>query len=166
MIISLVAAASANNAIGKENRLLWHLPNDMRFFKNVTWALPVIMGRKTFASLNNKPLNGRLNIIITRQKDWHADGTVTAHSLEQALAIASEQDYKEVCVIGGGEIYAEAISVAHKIYLTRVDAQLEGDVFFPVIDPKQWHLSSERSFAPDAKHAYAYHFQLWQKNKA
>jgi dihydrofolate reductase len=166
MLISLVVAASSNHAIGKDNRLLWHLPNDMKFFKNTTWAMPVLMGRKTFASLNNRPLNGRLNIVITRGGDIHVDGVLTAHSLEEAVSIAQEKNYKECFVIGGGDIYRQALPVADKVYLTRVDAVIEGDTFFPVLDPAEWEMTWEEAHLPDAKHAYGYRFQLWEKKKA
>jgi dihydrofolate reductase len=136
----------------------------MKFFKNTTWAMPVLMGRKTFESLG-KPLPGRLNIIITRQKDWNAEGTTIVHSLADAVRTAETENYKEAFVIGGGEIFTEAMKVADKIYLTRVDAVLEGDAFFPEIDTTQWQMISENSFAADSKHAYAYHFQLWERNK-
>lgn len=162
MLISLVVAASTNNVIGKNNQLLWSLPNDMRFFKNTTWAMPVLMGRKTFESLG-KPLPGRLNIVITRQKDWTPEGAKIVHSLEDAIKAASKADYKEAFIIGGGEIFKEAMIVADKIYMTRVDAELDGDAFFPVIDKTQWQLISEDSRVADAKHAYSYHFQLWRK---
>jgi dihydrofolate reductase len=165
MLISLVVAASSNDVIGKDNRLLWHLPNDMKFFKNTTWAMPVLMGRKTFASLNNRPLNGRLNIVITRGGNIQVDGVVTAHSLEEAVNTAEEKNYKECFVIGGGEIYRQALPVADKVYLTRVDAVIEGDTFFPVLDPAEWKMTWERSYMPDAKHAYGYRFQLWEKKK-
>lgn len=165
MIISLVVAASTNNAIGRDNKLLWHLPNDMKFFKNTTWAMPVIMGRKTFVSLNSKPLNGRFNIIITRKQNWHAEGVTIVHSLPEAAKVAAEAGYKEAFVIGGGEIFRDAMPIADKIYITRVDADLDGDVFFPVIDPQKWQMVTEQSFPADAKHAYAYHFQLWKRNK-
>ncbi|MBV9988792.1 MAG: dihydrofolate reductase [Chitinophagaceae bacterium] len=165
MIISLVVAASTNNAIGKHNQLLWHLPNDMKFFKNTTWAMPVIMGRKTFESMGNKPLNGRLNIVITRQNDWNAAGTVKANSLKNAIDLAAKQDYQECFVIGGGEIFRESMALADRIYLTRVDADLDGDVFFPEIDSSVFRLEDKQDFEADAKHAYSYHFQRWQRNK-
>jgi len=122
MIVSLIVAAGTNNAIGKDNQLLWHLPKDLQFFKQTTWAMPVVMGRKTFESLGGKPLNGRVNIIITRQKDWSHEGVVVVHSLADALFFAKESDYKEVFIAGGGEIYAQAMPKAHKLYMTRVDA--------------------------------------------
>jgi dihydrofolate reductase len=165
MIISLIVAASTNNVIGKNNQLLWSLPNDMRFFKNTTWAMPVLMGRKTFESLG-KPLPGRLNIVITRQQDWKPAGATIAHSLEEALKAAAAADYNEAFVIGGGEIFKEAMDVADNIYLTRVDAELDGDAFFPSIDNAKWKMVSNQSFPADAKHAYTYHFQLWKKTAA
>ena len=165
MLISLIVAASTNNAIGKHNQLPWHLPNDMKFFKNTTWAMPVLMGRKTFESLG-KPLQGRLNIVITRQEGWTPESTIIVHSLKEAVTTANEADYKEAFVIGGGEIFKEAMPLANKIYLTRVDADVEGDVFFPEINTGDWKLVSEQSFLPDEKHIHAYHFQLWERIKA
>ena len=162
MIISLIVAASNNNAIGKDNQLLWHLPKDMRFFKNTTWAMPVIMGRKTFESMGSKPLNGRMNIVITRQENYQATGVVLANSLADAYAKAAEADYKELYVIGGAEIYAQALPSANIIYLTRVDTTIEGDSFFPVLDDA-WELSSEEFFEADQKHAFAFRFQVYTK---
>lgn len=162
MKISLIVAASTNNVIGKDNQLLWSLPNDMRFFKNTTWAMPVLMGRKTFESLG-KPLPGRLNIVITRQTNWKPEGATVVHSLQEALEAASAADYKEAMVIGGGEIFKEAMAVADRIYLTRVDAVIDGDAFFPSIDESIWKMVSNRSYTTDAKHKYAYHFQTWDK---
>ncbi|MBL7729640.1 MAG: dihydrofolate reductase, partial [Chitinophagaceae bacterium] len=103
MKISLVVAAASNNAIGKEGKMPWHLPNDMKHFKNVTWGMPVVMGRKTFESLG-KPLTGRKNIVISRQPGWNAAGTIVVKSIEDALFVASQADVNEVMVIGGGEI--------------------------------------------------------------
>ena len=162
MNISLIVAASNNNAIGKNNQLLWHLPKDMRFFKNTTWAMPVIMGRKTFESIGSKPLNGRMNIVITRQENYQATGVVLANSLADAYAKAAEADYKELYVIGGAEIYAQALPSANTIYLTRVDTTIEGDSFFPVLNDA-WKLVSEESFVADQKHAFAFRFQVYTK---
>ena len=164
MILSLVVAASTNNAIGKNNQLLWQLPNDLKFFKNVTWAMPVAMGRKSFDSLGGKPLNGRLNIVITRQKDFAADGIVVVHNFNDAVFLAQQHDYKELMILGGGEIYKEAMPVADKIYITRVHAVFnDADTFFPEIDPSKFQLTSNQDFFKDDKHAYDYSFQLWEK---
>ncbi len=163
MVISLIVAASTNNAIGKNNQLLWHLPKDLKFFKNTTWAMPVVMGRKTFESLGNKPLNGRLNIVITRQKNWSAAGVVVVTSLEDAVFVAQAHDYKELFVAGGGEVYAQAMAKADKVYLTRVHTIIEGDTFFPEIDSKQWNLKSNTDILADDKHAYSFSFQIWER---
>jgi dihydrofolate reductase len=104
MTISLIVAAASNNAIGKDGKMPWHLPADMKHFKNITWGLPVVMGRKTFESLG-KLLPGRKNIVITRQPGWNAEGVVKVKNIEDALFVAKETDAKEVMVIGGGEIY-------------------------------------------------------------
>jgi len=162
MIISLIVAAAENNAIGKNNQLLWHLPNDLKFFKNTTWGMPVIMGRKTFESVN-KPLPGRINIVITRQQDWKVPGVVTASDLQDALQKAASTNCKEAFVIGGGEIYKWAISIADKIILTRVHATMEADVFFPEFKASDWRLSSQQDFKKDEKHLYDYSFQIWEK---
>lgn len=160
MTKSLVVAASENNAIGKNNQLLWHLPNDLKFFKNTTWGMPVIMGRKTFESVN-KPLPGRFNIVITRQQDWQADGVIVAADLDDALQKAAETNCKEAFIIGGGEIFKQSMDIADKIYLTRVHANIEGDTFFPAIDESKWQLNSNQDFPADEKHAFAYSFQIW-----
>ena len=164
MILSLIVAASENNAIGKNNLLLWHLPNDLKFFKNTTWAMPVAMGRKTFESLGNKPLNGRLNIVITRQKDFTAAGIAVVNNLDDAIFLAQQHDYKELMILGGGEIYKQSIDKADKIYITRVHAIFDdADTFFPEIDENKWKLISNQDFFADEKHAYDYSFQLWEK---
>ena len=163
MILSIVVAASNNNMIGKSNQLLWHLPNDFKFFKNTTWASPVVMGRKTFESLGNKPLNGRVNIIITNQKNFVANGATVVHSLEEAIQFCKQSDYKELFVIGGGEIYKQSIVKANKIYITRVHTNIDGDTQFPVIDETQWQLVFDEPHQKDAKHAFDYNFQLWTR---
>ncbi|MBC7829107.1 MAG: dihydrofolate reductase [Chitinophagaceae bacterium] len=165
MLISLVVAASENNAIGKDNKLLWHLPNDMRFFKNTTWAMPVIMGRKTFEALG-KPLTGRTNIVITRQKTWKAEGAKAVKNMDEAIREASHADAKEAFVIGGGEIYRQSMSRARKIYLTRVHAALDGDTYFPEVNEIEWNLVSNLDFDADNKHAFSYSFQIWERKRS
>ncbi|MBL0270360.1 MAG: type 3 dihydrofolate reductase [Chitinophagaceae bacterium] len=162
MTISLIVAAANNNAIGKEGGMPWHLPNDLRHFKNLTWGMPVVMGRKTFESLG-KPLAGRKNIVISRQQGWSAPGAVVVKSIEDALFVAREADMKEVMVIGGGEIYKSLFDRAKRIYLTRVEAEPDADTFFPVIDPQQWHLMSQKNHEADEKNAYNYSFQVWER---
>ena len=165
MFISLIVAAAENNAIGKKNQLLWHLPNDLKFFKNTTWGMPVIMGRKTFEAVN-KTLPGRFNIVITRQQGWNAADVIVATDLNDAIKKAAETNCKEVFIIGGGEIYKQSIETADKIYLTRVHATIDGDTFFPVIDENKWQLTSNQDFTADEKHAFAYSFQIWERKNS
>jgi dihydrofolate reductase len=162
MIISLVVAAANNNAIGKGGVMPWHLPNDLKHFKNVTWGMPVIMGRKTFDSLG-RPLPGRKNIVITRQAHWEAPGTVAVKSMDDALFLIRETDAKEAMVIGGGEIFNMVFDKANRIYMTRVEAEPEGDTFFPAIDPKQWKLVSKKDYEADEKNKFNHSFQTWER---
>ncbi|MGG9971287.1 dihydrofolate reductase [Ferruginibacter sp. SUN002] len=162
MTISFVVAASENNAIGKDNQLLWHLPNDMRFFKNTTWGSVVIMGRKSFESMG-KALKGRINIVITRQQDWKAEDVVVASDLQDALKKAEAANCKEIFIIGGGEIYRQSLDIADKIYLTRVHTTIEGDTFFPELDKSKWELISNEDFKKDEKHLYDYSFQILER---
>ena len=163
MKITLVVAASQNNAIGKDNQLLWHLPKDMSFFKNTTWGMPILMGRKTFESLGSKLLPGRLNIILTQQKNLVLEGAVVVNSIQEAIKVAAEQDYKELMVIGGGQVYQEALPLAQKIWLTRVHTHIEGDVFFPELSLNTWSLLSSEKVSADEKHAFAFDFECWQR---
>lgn len=162
MTISLVVAAATNNAIGKDGKMPWHLPNDMKHFKNVTWGMPVVMGRKTFESLG-KVLPGRKNIVISRQPDLKIDGTVTVKTIEDALFVAKQTDALEVMVIGGGEIYKTLFDKAKRIYLTRVEAEPEADTFFPSLNPKEWYLVSQKNQEADEKNDYNYSFQVWER---
>ncbi len=149
MKLSLIVATANNNAIGRNNELPWHLPQDLKYFKSVTLGKPVIMGRKTFESIG-KPLPGRTNIVVTRQKDWKFAGVLVAQSVDEALDIAqqfrAEQANlaEEVMVIGGAEIYRHALPIADRVYLTRIDANVDGaDAYFPELPANQWKLSSE-----------------------
>ena len=160
-MISLIVAASINNAIGKENQLLWHLPNDLKFFKNTTWGGVVIMGRKTFESVN-KPLPGRTNIVITKQPDWNAENVVVASSLEDALEKATALNFKEIFIIGGGEIYKQSIEIANRIYLTKVHTEIDGDTFFPDLN-NDWKMISNRDFKSDEKNKFDHSFQIWER---
>lgn len=163
LLISHLVAASENNVIGKKGQLPWSLPKDFKFFKNKTWGMPVIMGRKTFESLD-KLLPGRFNIVITSKKDWKQENVIVAHSLEGAIEKAVETDCKEVFIIGGGEVFKQSIDIINRIYLTRVHANVEGDAFYPEIDATKWKLISENTYEADDKHAFAYTFETWEKN--
>jgi dihydrofolate reductase len=166
MIISPIVAVSSNNAIGKHNALLWHLPNDLKFFRNTTWGMPLVMGRKTYESIAREPLPGRFNIVISRQRDYDpgSEKVWVVDSLEQAIRKASETNCKEVFIAGGGEVYALAMPLAQRIYLTRVHADFpDAEVFFPALDPAEWTCRSSLDFTADERHAYDYSFQLWER---
>ena len=135
-MISLIAVVARNRAIGLNQKLLWHLPEDMRHFRAMTHGKPVIMGRKTWESLPKKPLPGRLNIVITRQKNYRAEGAVVVADGPSALKAAGAVE--EICVIGGGEIFDMFLTQTDRIYLTEVDLEVDGDTFFTPLDPAQW----------------------------
>jgi dihydrofolate reductase len=160
--LSLIVATSLNNSIGKANAMLWHLPEDFKFFKNTTWGMPIIMGRKTFESIG-KPLPGRTNIVITSNKDWQKEGTVTATSLQEAIQLAKETNAKEIFITGGGEIYKQSMQIANRIYRTLVHTQIEGDTFFPEIDGAIWEKVFEKNVEADEKNKYDMSFQTWEK---
>jgi len=167
MKLSIIVAASENNAIGKNNQMLWNLPEDMRFFKNTTWGLPLIMGRKTFEALGNKPLPGRFNIVISRQKGYKAGNPEVqeADSLAKAIELARKTDAREAFIGGGGQIYKESLLLCDTIYMTRISAILDGDAFFPEIPENIFQLSHSRIIPADEKHAYTMDFQTWTKLK-
>ena len=158
MNITLVVAASDNNAIGKDNQLLWHLPKDMRFFKNKTWGLPILMGRKTFESMGSRLLPGRLNMILTTQKRIEIQGAMVVNSIAEGIELAKKEDYKELMVIGGGQVYEMALPLANTVWLTRVHTNIEGDTFFPKLDD-QWEKISVEAQLADEKHAFAFDFE-------
>ena len=156
MNISLVAALALNRAIGHENRLLYHLPDDMKRFKALTTGHTVVMGRKTFESLPKGALPNRRNIVLTRQ-DMRFEGAETCHSLEEALSRCGAEE--EVFVIGGAELYRQSIGRANRMYLTLVhDHPEKADAFFPAIDPEQWTEESKECHPADEKHRYPYDF--------
>lgn len=168
MIISIVVAASEDNAIGKDNQLLWKLPNDMKFFKNLTWGMPVVMGRKTFESIGCKALPGRLNIILSRQLNRYDGliGVVSVNDFNQAIQVAETHGYKELFVIGGSELYHQAFVLADKIYLTRVHSIFPAaDTFIEPLDTNKFELISSEKMTTDEKHAFAYSFETWQRIK-
>ncbi len=161
MVLSLIAAASENNVIGKGNTLPWDLPDDLQHFRTVTKGCPVIMGRKTHESIG-RVLPGRRNIVITRQQRSF-EGCDTAASLEQAMEIAKADDPREVFVIGGEEIFRAALPQADRIYLTRVRADIEGDVHFPEFSSEEWKEVSRTNHAEDERHAHAFSFLLFER---
>ncbi|GHB71989.1 dihydrofolate reductase [Persicitalea jodogahamensis] len=159
MKISLIVAAAENGVIGKENQLLWRLPDDLKRFKQLTLGHPIIMGRKTYESIG-KPLPGRTSIVITRSPSYKAEGVLVVNSLELAIETARRQESEEAFVIGGGEIYREALgkNLAEKIYLTRVLANVDGDTFFKIPDEDDWTVESHTERVADERHEYAFQF--------
>jgi len=162
VVISFIVAASENNVIGKDNKLPWCLPTDMRYFKNITWGMPVIMGRKSFESLG-KALKGRKNIVVTRNRQWQAEGTQAAPSVDEAIRLATQTDAEEIFIIGGAEIFRLAWPSADRIYLTLVHGIFDGDAFFPNVEPDEWKLVSNRDCEADGKNPYALSFQVWER---
>jgi len=162
-MVSIIVAASENNVIGQHNQLPWHLPADMKYFKETTTGKPIIMGRKTFESLG-KPLPNRPNIVITRQPDYPREGIIVTTSLQEALMIAGTFDGEEMFITGGEEIFSQAIPLlVQRMYITRIHATVTGDAHFPEFDPKEWNLVSSRLHPADEKHAYAFTFEVWDK---
>ncbi len=155
MIISLIAAVSENFAIGKDKKLLWHLPADLKFFKEKTLGHCIIMGRKTFESVG-KPLPGRRNIVITRNENWKAEGVEVVKSLEEALSLS--KDDAEPMIVGGAEIYTLALPLANRIYLTQVEVHIEGDTFFPYISVEDWTVTSDVFHPKDEKNTLDFSF--------
>lgn len=162
MLISLIAAMDRNRLIGTENRLPWHLPADLQHFKAMTMGKPIIMGRRTFESLG-RPLPGRQNIVVTRDSAFLAEGCTVVHSVEQALAAASR--HPEAMVIGGAALYGQLMARAQRIYLTLVDGEFEGDVFFPAFAAGEWREVEREGRKPDERNAYAYSFVVLERVK-
>lgn len=159
-MIIMIAAVAQNNALGKNNDLLWHLPNDFKRFKAITTGHHIIMGRKTFESFP-KPLPNRTHVIITRQKDYKATGCIVVSSLEEALSVCPSNE--DVFIIGGGEIYNLALPMADKLDLTKVHHTFEADAYFPEIDLKQWKLTNSEHHSKDEKHHYDYSFESYER---
>lgn len=157
-MITLIAAVAENNALGKDNQLLWHLPDDFKRFKSVTTGHHIIMGRKTFESFP-KPLPNRTHVIISRQKDYHPEGCIVVDSLHKAIAVCPKNE--EVFIIGGGEIYRQSIAIADKLDITKVHHTFEADTFFPEIDSKEWTLVSSEFHPKDEKHQFDFSFQTY-----
>jgi dihydrofolate reductase len=160
MIISLIAAVSKNNVIGNDNKLLWHLPADLKHFKEITSDHTVIMGRKTYESIG-KALPKRRNIVVTRQEDFVAEGCEVFHHLQAAIDTCLNED--EVFIIGGGEIYNQAIYAADKIYLTRIYTIIEGDTRFPEFSFSEWKLIQYIRHHADEKNKYEYSFSEYER---
>jgi len=164
MSITLIAAMAKNRVIGRDNGLPWRLPDDMKFFMRSTLGRTVLMGRRTFESLPGGPLKNRLNVILTRRTDWRPpEGCEVVHSVEEAL---SRYGDGELMVAGGAEVYAMFLPFAGRMLLTEIDAEVEGDAFFPEWDPAEWELVDRVHHPPDERHAHPFSFNTYVRRSA
>ena len=159
-MISIIVAASANNVIGAQGDLPWRLSDDLKRFKTVTLGKPIVMGRKTWESIG-RALPGRQNIVITRQHDFVAEGCDVVQSTDQAIVVAG--DAGEIMVIGGSEVYELFLPVAHRLYLTRVHANVDGDAFFPAVDEDEWQLVSNEAHSADSRNEFDFSFRIYER---
>jgi dihydrofolate reductase len=163
MIISAIVAVSEDHAIGRDNQLPWHLPEDLKFFKRTTMGKPVLMGRKTFESLG-KPLPGRLNIVLSRSKVQLPEGVLLFHNLQEGISKLKQSDSEEVFIIGGGQIFAETMDSIDRLYITEVHTTVpDATAFFPAIDHSHWKLVWEEKHEADEKHQFAFTFRQYER---
>ncbi len=170
MIVSLIAAVAQNGIIGRNDAsgkpdLPWHLPDDFQFFKNATSGHPIIMGRKSLDALG-KPLPKRTNIVVTRNREFQMPGVTVAHTLNEALTEARKVEDSEIFVIGGAEVYAMALPVANRLYLTEIQKAYEGDTHFPAFDKTEWQETSRRHHPADERHETAFDFVVYERATA
>lgn len=165
MIISMIAALSRNRVIGKDNDLPWRLPDDMKFFMQTTSGHHVIMGRKNYESLPEKfrPLPNRTNIVVTRQPGYTAKNCKVVHSLADGIEIAKSAGETELFIIGGSQIYDQALGVSGRLYLTEIDSDIEGDAYFPDLNPKMWKEVSRQHHPADERHIYSFDFVTYRR---
>ncbi len=160
MHLSIIVAMGSNRVIGNRNALPWHLPADLAHFKSTTMGKPILMGRRTHESIG-RPLPGRLNIVITHNRNYTAEGCSVVHSLEQAIEAAS--GHEEIMIIGGAELYRQALPRVERLYLTCIDADFEGDAYFPELSDADWRELASESHRPDGKNAHPYRFVTLQR---
>ncbi|KOR79280.1 dihydrofolate reductase [Bacillus sp. FJAT-21352] len=160
-MISLIVAMDQNRVIGKNNKLPWHLPSDLQYFKKVTMGHPIVMGRKTFESIG-RVLPGRENVIVTRNQEFKAEGCVVLHDIAQIKMFADNHE-EEVFVIGGAEIFKEILPFTDRLYITEIHETFEGDTFFPEIDENEWDEISSNPGSIDEKNRFAHDFIILQK---
>lgn len=160
MILSIIVIFDEHRLIGRDNGLPWHLPADLKHFKSITMGHSMIMGRKTFESIG-KPLPGRQSVVITRKKGYQPDGTAVVNSLEGAMQLCASEE--EVFVIGGAQIFEQALPLASKLYITQIHHVFEGDTFFPEIQQEHWEMISKEDYEPDEKNPWAYSFLSYRK---
>ena len=165
MIISFIVAVSQNSVIGTDGKLPWHLPADMKYFKQLTLGHHIIMGRATFETLG-KALPGRENIVVTRQTEYHAPGCIVVGDLRSGIDYAATHSETECFIIGGGEIFRQSLLWADKIYMTKVFHHFDGDTFFPELNEDDWKMVSEERHLPDEKNRYPFAFQVFEIRKS
>jgi dihydrofolate reductase len=158
--VSLIVAMAKNRVIGVNNRIPWHLPSELKLFKSLTMGHHIVMGRKTYESIN-RLLPSRTTVIVTRQRDYNVPGAIVAHSIAEALDACCGD--AEIFVIGGADLFRETLPIADRLYLTVVDAAPEGDTFMPEFDMSEWRETSAEGFAPDEKHAHGYRFVIYDR---
>lgn len=161
-MIKILVACDENRVIGKDNQLIWHLPADLKRFKSLTTGHVILMGRKTYESIG-KPLPNRTTIVITRQADFQAEGTITAHSVEEAILKAKSLSREDIFIVGGAEIYTVSMALADQILLTQLHDIFEGDAFFPEISPETWEIVDRERGLTDEKNPFQYSFITYQK---
>jgi dihydrofolate reductase len=169
MHVAIYVAIAENGVIGRDGGLPWRLSTDLKRFKADTMGKPIIMGRKTYEGIG-RPLPGRLNIVVTRDKTWRAEGVEVAHTLEAAIQLAtvrgrSMAGVDEVCVIGGGEIYAQALPLADRLHVTHVLAAVDGDAHFPPIDPQTWRVVSSQEVPAGEKDSHATRYSIYERRR-
>lgn len=162
MIVSTIVATAKNNVIGKDNQIPWYLPADLKYFKKTTLNHHIIMGRNCYESIG-RPLPQRTNVIVTRNPFFVASGCLVTHSIGEALELAFDNGEEEAFIIGGGEIYEQSKDLWDKIYLTEVDLEVEGDVFFPKIDFGSWEETFKESHQKDEKNEFDYTFKIFER---
>ena len=164
--LSMMGAKATNNVIGRNNKLPWYLPNDLKYFKQVTFGKPVIMGRKTWESLKG-PLPGRTNIVITRQPAYQAEGAKVVATVDDAITMAENvafiEGQEEAVIMGGAEIYALALAQTQRLYLTEVHAEVDGDTFFPEYDKGEWEEIAREDFPAEGPNPYDYSFVVYER---
>ncbi len=165
MTISLIAALTNNRVIGKDNGLPWHLPDDMKYFMQTTKAHHIIMGRKNYESIPEKfrPLPNRINIVVTRQRDYRAPQCVVVQSLEEGIELAHKALVEEVFVIGGADMYRLALPLSDRLYLTEIETILLGDTYFPEVEKAQWRETKRTHHPVDERHAYPFDFVVYDR---
>lgn len=162
MIVSTIVAVAKNNVIGKDNDIPWYLPADLKYFKKVTLNHHIIMGKNCYYSIG-RPLPKRTNVVLSRDPFFTVSNCIVEHSIEDALEAALRNGEHEVFIIGGGQIYEQSQKYWDKIYLTEVDLEVEGDIYFPEINKEEWNLISEEAHLPDEKNKHPYTFKVYER---